>query len=116
MADEAGTIERCADIADQAVTELTGMLGGPRARKSHYDKQTGLQIKYAIRWCRRIGQRIRALNPNPEDDTATGQGDGAVKLLREMRPMIEQMARDSHWRTTMLAKIDAVIASSETGA
>lgn len=114
MDDEPSIIERCAIIADQAETELKGMLGSSRARKSHYDKQTGLQIKYAIRWVTRVAQRIRALNPAPEEEIGgDGRAAEALKLLLELRPMIAK-SRDTHWRTTTLAKIDQISASASS--
>jgi hypothetical protein len=101
--------ECCAVIADHTVSELTGMRDG--ARRSHYDRQSALQIDYAIRWCRRIGERIRARDPAPidyDEQPHDPNFEEAQTLLRELRPVVAG-SKPSSWRMTMLARIDALL-------
>ncbi len=105
-------IEKSAVIADQAVAELDAILKGPKARKTQYDRQTVLEIRYAIRWCKRIADRIRAQRPAPDDDVDTLAVDprfqDAQAVLRDLRPLVAK-AGSSNWRTMMMQRIDGLL-------
>jgi hypothetical protein len=110
-------IEQCAAIADRAVVELQATLR--KSRKSQYDRQGPLQVKYAIRWCERIGERIRAQKPVEREEgievAVVPSAPEAIMLLKELRPLIER-SRDSKWRVVILARIDALIKTRVTSA
>lgn len=107
-------IERDAGIADRAADELQALL--PKSRKGQYDRQGPKQVQYAIRWCRKIAERIRAQRPVSQDEGASviASDPQAIALLRELRPLIEK-ARDSKWRTIMLSRVDAAIKAGAAG-
>lgn len=58
MADD-DIVERCAAVCDGIIAELKAMK--PKSRQSQYDRQSPLQIDYAIRAVKRAADRIRAL-------------------------------------------------------
>lgn len=100
-------IEACAKIADEAAAELSVMLGSPASRKSQYDRQTALQMRYAQRWCRRIAMQIRKLKSNKATEAEAPRSEGALGLLGELRPLIAH-SRESKWRRSILARIDTL--------
>ena len=100
-------IEQCAKIADDAAGYLNTVIATGSARRSQYDRQTRIRIKYAVRWCREIARRIRALDPAPEakDHQNGDRLASAIMVLLELRPLIDA-ARDSQWKRSMLQRIN----------
>jgi hypothetical protein len=104
--DSAMVIEQCAQIADSAAAELSAILSSPRSQKSHYDKQTRIRLRYAIRWCRRIAVQIRALSTRQTAGAPNGDRlASALEALITIRPLIAS-SRESKWKTEMLQRID----------
>lgn len=105
-------IERCALIAEDAVAELTGILNSAAGRKAQYDRQTKRKLRYAVRWCRRIADHIRAINPKEDIQYHAGQNSprliAALNALRELKPVVEG-ARNTHWSELMTQRIDAIL-------
>lgn len=106
-------IERCAAVIDATAAEVHALKAS--ARKGHYDKQSGLQIDYAVRWLRKGAERIRASKPAGHDeaenapiDTSGPDYQEMLALLRELRPVIAK-ARATNWRVVILRRMDDLL-------
>lgn len=112
VGDDEFLIERCALIADDAIAEISSILNSKDARQSRYDRQTKIQLRTSMRWCKRIASGIRGL-PAAATGTAAARNDNArldlaLNALREMKPVLEA-ARSSHWKQLMLQRIDNLL-------
>lgn len=111
MAPSKSAIAQCVAIAENTANELNKMLEERPSKKSRYDKQTSLQIRYAIRWCRKVARKIRSLelaaplSALPGIDTDPRQ---AIELIKELRPVIAG-SRKGAWRREILARMDEAI-------
>jgi hypothetical protein len=115
--DKALLIAACANVADEAVAELTAILNSPKARKDRYDRATPVKLRYTIRWAVKIRDRIKEIDPNmppapPSDDERLQR---AIRLLEALRPMIEA-TRSSTWRMHTLHEIDRLIGLNQSSA
>jgi|SRR5215469_1696511 len=109
-------IDHCAEIADTAIEELEAILKSEQGRRDQYDRQTGLQIEYAIKWVKRVSARIRALDPSPlniKDNPVDMRFARAREILIELRDVVRG-AGSSHWRSVMLQRIDDLIDPSSS--
>jgi hypothetical protein len=112
MNTDQSTLDACLAIVAAHITELEMIKRPPGQRNSSYDRQTGLRLDYAIRWCKRIAEAMRNLPDTPLaevfPDAQNGLPGEVKNLLQELRPSIAQ-SRDSVWKKKALARIDAIM-------
>lgn len=116
--DKASLIAACANIAEEAIRELTAILNSPQSHRTQYDRQTPIRLKFAIRWCTKIRDNIRQLDPNVQSTASTESeklDQRVLHLLGRLRPVIAA-SRDSAWRTSTLHDIDLLLNDKQQAA